>query len=84
MRLCRFSIDTASLYLNNVFGDICPRLHGTVSVLSALGASRTLFCFVLCEGRRRERKTLLSSLQSPTVLAHVFLDSNVPDPGLLR
>ena len=50
VRLCRFSIVTASLYLNNVFGDICPRLHGIVSVLGALGASRTLFCFVLCEG----------------------------------
>lgn len=49
VRLCRFSIDTASLYLNNVFGDICPRLHEIVSVLGALGASRTLFCFVLCD-----------------------------------
>ena len=62
VRLCRFSIVTASLYLNNVFGDICPRLQGIVSVLGALGASRTLFCFVPCEGRRRER---------PTMLAHV-------------
>ena len=59
VRLCRFSIDTASLYLNSVFGDICPRLHKIVSLLGALDASRTLFCFVLCEGRRRERKTLL-------------------------
>lgn len=38
VRLCQFSIVTASLYLNNVFGDICPRLHGIVSVLGALGA----------------------------------------------
>ena len=37
MRLCRFSIDIASLYLNNVFGDICPRLHGIVSVLGCVG-----------------------------------------------
>ena len=59
VRLCRFSIVTASLYLNNVFGGICPRLHRIISVLGALGASRTLFCFVLCEGRRRKRKTLL-------------------------
>ena len=58
-RLCRFSIVTISLYLNNVFRDICPPLHGIVSVLGALGASKTLFCFVLCEERRRERKTLL-------------------------
>ena len=47
------------LYLNNVFGDISPHLHGMVSVLGALGASRTLFCFVLREGRRLECKTLL-------------------------
>ena len=48
-----------SLYLNNVFGDISPHLHGIVSVLGALGTWRTLFCFVRCEGRRLECKTLL-------------------------
>ena len=48
-----------SLYLNNVFRDISPHLHRIVSVLGALGTSRALFCFVLCEGRRLECKTLL-------------------------
>ena len=31
VRLCRFSIDTASLYLNNVFGDIYSALGYTGS-----------------------------------------------------
>ena len=64
MRLCRFSIDTASLYLNNVSGDICTCLHGIVSVLGALGASRTEFCFVM-RGEAAGTQDIIVKLTKP-------------------
>ena len=65
VRLCRFSIDTASLYLNNVSGDICPCLHGIVSVLGALGASRTQFCFFSMRGEAAGTQDIIVKLTKP-------------------
>lgn len=50
VRLCGFSIVTASLYLNNVFGDICPRLHRIISVLGALGTLKNIVLFCSMQG----------------------------------
>lgn len=70
VRLCGFSIVTASLYLNNVFGDICPRLHRIISVLGALGTLKNIVLFCSMQGAAAGMQDILK-LTKANYVSHV-------------
>ena len=68
--LCGFSIVTASLYLNNVFGDICPHLHRIISVLGALGTPENIVLFCSMQGEAAGMQDILK-LTKANYVSHV-------------